>query len=44
MDTQHNEQASDIEEFERKAGELFSLMLALCDEKIAVPGSVHHFV
>ena len=35
MDTEHHAHVTDTEEYERKAGDLFSLLLALCEEKIA---------
>jgi hypothetical protein len=35
MDTQHHDQAPGIAELERKAEELFSLMLPLCEEQIS---------
>ena len=34
MDTQHHDQVPGIDEFERKGGELVSLMLSLCEERI----------
>jgi len=35
MDTQHHDQIPGIDELERKAEELFSLMLLLCEKQIS---------
>ena len=35
MDTQHRDKATRVEELERKANELISLMISLCEERIS---------